>query len=202
MTILGAERRQLSGPHGPTFQHQLSEAIAVQRARMDKAAEEEKARKVAGEASRKRLLSSGEDSTDAKRQKLEQDAAATSAAFLAGFDFTSLPAALITELVVANLQAFTEPVLISLVQAYREKPAANRSLQASTSTRSGPESGPSSNILPVPVPAVKPEPVDPLKMDIEEEEIEYEPDKLNMEVCYNRSISWGSLMKCFPAFRR
>ena len=202
MTILGAERRRLSGPHGPTFQHQLSEAIAVQRARMDKAAEEEKARKVVGDASRKRLLSSGEESTDAKRQKLEQDAAATSAAFLAGFDFTSLPAALITELVVANLQAFTEPVLISLVQAYREKPAANQSPQASTSTRSGPKSGPSSNILPVPVPAVKPEPVDPLKMDIEEEEIEYEPDKLNMEVCHKRSIFWGTLMKCIPAVRR
>ena len=161
---------------------------------MDKAAEEERVRKAtAGEASKKRPLSSGEESTDAKRQKLEQDAAATSAAFLAGFDFSSLPAALITELVVANLRAFTEPALISLVQAYREKHA---------TPRGAPEPGPSSNIPPVPAPAVKAEPVDPLKMDIEEEEIEYEPDKLNMEVRHNRSIFRGCQMKRIPAFRR
>lgn len=30
---------------------------------------------------------------------------------------------------------------------------------------------------------VKAEPVDPLQMDIDEEEIEYEPEKLNEEVC-------------------
>ena len=29
---------------------------------------------------------------------------------------------------------------------------------------------------------VKEEPLDPLKMDIDDEEIEYEPDKLNLEV--------------------
>lgn len=190
---------QLSGPHGPTFQHQLSEAIAVQRTRMEKATSEERARK---EASKKRSLSLGGESSDAKRQKLEQDAAATSAAFLAGFDFTSLPAALITELVVANLQAFTEPALISLVQAYQEKHATNQAPQASTSAQSAPEPGPSSSVFPPPVPAVKAEPVDPLKMDIDEEEIEYEPDKLNMEVRGNRSNFLGSLLTCVPAFRR
>jgi symplekin len=32
-------------------------------------------------------------------------------------------------------------------------------------------------------PRVKDEPVDPLQMNIDEEEIEYEPDRLNLEVC-------------------
>jgi symplekin len=32
------------------------------------------------------------------------------------------------------------------------------------------------------VPVVKDEPVDPLQMDIDQDELEYEPDKLNEEV--------------------
>jgi len=52
---------------------------------MDKATADEKARKaaaIAAEANKKRPLSASTDSSDAKRQKLEQDAASTSAAFL------------------------------------------------------------------------------------------------------------------------
>lgn len=156
---------------------------------MDKANADEKARKaasIAAEATRKRPLSASTDSSDAKRQKLEQDAASTSTAFLADFDFTLLPAALITELVVANLQAFTEPALNALVQAYRE----NRSTVSTSSAppvSATPEPPPTSDESIAPTP-VKQELIDPLNMDIDEEEMEYEPDKLNMEVCHTQPL--------------
>jgi symplekin len=148
---------------------------------MERAAEDEKSRRISAAAaaeaeSRKRPLmvtTSTEEASDPKRQKLEQDGSA--AALLAGFDFTSLPAALITELVVANLQAFTEPALIGLVQAYRT----SRGMDVAPPAPSISAAGSSSEPQP---PFVKEEPVDPLKMDIDEEELEYEPDRLNMEV--------------------
>lgn len=156
---------------------------------MDRASAEEKARKAAAaEASKKRPVSASGEGSDSKRQKLEPD---TSAAFLAGFDFTSLPVALITELVVANLQAFTEPTLHTLVQTYRDsrapvlppaKPASIAEPEPTASAASAPSA-----------PAVKQEPIDPLKMDIDEEEMEYEPDRLNMEVSQIGYLSRTSL---------
>ena len=154
---------------------------------MDRASADEKARRIATaaaavEATKKRPLSTSTETSDAKRQKLEQDATNnTSAAFLAGFDFTSLPVALITELVVANLQAFTEPALTALVEAYRESRGTN--VVVTSTTPAAAESVPAT-AKPVAAPPVKQEPIDPLKMDIDEEEMEYEPDKLNMEVSH------------------
>ena len=49
-----------------------------------------------------------------------------------------------------------------------------------------PPSGPKADRVPVKETPVKSEPVDPLQMDIDEEDIEYEPEKLNEEV----SILW------------
>lgn len=172
------------GPHGATFAQQINEALAIQGARMDRAAADEKTRKAAAvvvEATKKRPISSSTEFSDAKRQKLEQDAASTSAAFLADFDFTSLPAALITELVVANLQAFAEPALNVLVQAYRESHSIGAA-PSESATVAASEEKPAVDVKKVPA-ALKEEPIDPLNMDIDEEEMEYEPDKLNMEVC-------------------
>lgn len=166
---------------------------------MDRAAAEEKKRKAdafaaAADAKRKRPSSlSGEHFTDPKRVKIEADSTtSTSASFLAAFDFTSLPATLITELIVANLEAFTEPALIALVQAYRQSrgittPEAVPSITAPVgpALKSTPEHRVQPTDQPPTPPAVavvKDEPVDPLQMDIDEEELEYEPDKLNMEV--------------------
>ena len=174
---------------------------------MEQAAIAEKQRKAAAaaEASRKRSppIAPAQDAPDAKRPKLEHDTAAASAT--AGFDFTSLPAALVTDLIVANIQAFSEATLIGLVQAYRHKrtqsattTAANvagASAQAPPDTpgpvddrrsepprrRSPTPPVPSPEPVPTATP-VKQEPVDPLKMDIDEEELEYEPDRLNLEV--------------------
>ncbi|CAK5273974.1 unnamed protein product [Mycena citricolor] len=132
---------------------------------------------------------SAEPPSDVKRMKTESDA--VSATFLAGFDFTTLPAALITNLIVANIEAFSEADLMELVQSFRRsrgiadapQPVASTSKSVPPSAdvaprTSTPETHPST-LAPV---VVKDEPIDPLKMDIDEDELEYEPDKLNDEL--------------------
>lgn len=164
---------------------------------MEKAVAEEKRRKAALSDSRKRP-SSAIDSLDNKRIKLDSDtpAATNSAAFLSSFDFTSLPATLITNLIVSNLEAFTEAQLIELVNAYRQ----SRGIQPSApSSASGPTLSAASTTIssrlngqtdiPVLVSSkLKEEAVDPLQMDIDEDEMEFEPEKLNEEVCSNYSF--------------
>lgn len=183
---------------------------------MEKAAAEERQRK-------KRSLAPSSDAPDAKRMKLDPSSSGSAVA-LAGFDFTTLPANLVTELIVANLQAFTEPTLAGLVQAYRARgasapadppmavapppapppanghtiptgpanhapptaPRAIRELSKSASVTPVPqmsqEKSKSRSRSPTPTPPKEEEPVDPLQMDIDDEELEYEPDKLNTEV--------------------
>lgn len=153
---------------------------------MERASADEKARKAAvaataAEAVKKRPLPTGsgtDQPTDAKRLKVEVDNATNSAAFLASFDFSTLPIALVTNLIVDNLQAFTEPTLLSLVQAYRQ------SRESATGTASQAPDAAVDEVMSE-VPPVKDEPVDPLKMDIDEEEMEYEPDRLNEAVRFS-----------------
>jgi symplekin len=199
-------------PGNTQYVPQINEALAQQGTRMDKAAAEEKKRKAAAIENRKRPSSApNEQPSDPKRAKLEPEPQPTTS-FLATFDFTSLPAPLIADLIVANLEAFTEPALIALVQAYRQKnalgsstppiapiPVAAKSAALATTPGHTPSptipTGPrraAHNIVEKPAtpvsqpvistPFVKEEPVDPLQMDIDEEEMEYEPSKLNEEV--------------------
>ncbi|PPQ65473.1 LOW QUALITY PROTEIN: hypothetical protein CVT26_000113 [Gymnopilus dilepis] len=192
-------------PTGTPFQGQINEILSQQGLRM--AAEEKRRRALAAE-SRKRPSSTVAEPADNKRIKLESEApapmTATSAAFLANFDFTSLPAPLITNLIVANLEAFTEAQLVALVNAYRQSrgpttlptprpPTAPEIVSSTISKAATAAAIPSvtakdlfsagETTTPPPAaaaePAVKAEPVDPLQMDIDEEEIEYEPEKLN-----------------------
>lgn len=186
---------------------------------MDKAAAEEKARRVAAaaDAARKRGASATPAEAPAeKRPKLEHGTAGTgsAASFLATFDFTSLPASMVTDFIVANLQALPEEALADLVQAYRRTgPAGARptaiaptltpalaapasvatlppaSISLSTPIQAPTPTGPqtvtarqSDSPVPQKVDEVKDEPVDPLAMNIDTEELEYEPDKLNEEV--------------------
>jgi symplekin len=166
---------------------------------MERAATDEKARKYALlESNRKRSqppTTPSEEPSDPKRPKLEHenDAAATTS-FLATVDFTQLPVSLITDLVVANLQAFTEPTLLALIQAYGQ----NQATSAPAIAVAGPSTeikAPTPIALPLKLPEIeheptpeveaapiREEPVDPLKMDIDEEDLEYEPDRLNQEV--------------------
>ena len=180
---------------------------------MDKAAAEERKRKAGLVETRKRPSSNPPEPADNKRIKLENESSQnSSASFLAAFDFTSLPASLITSLIVANLEAFTETRLISLVDTYRQnwrlgaaqpsmttgsiampipKPAAaSPPIQNMSSIPTGPRKNVyiiDSTLTPPPQPmaeaAIKDEPVDPLQMDIDEDEFEFEPEKLNEEVC-------------------
>ncbi|KAJ7180551.1 Symplekin tight junction protein C terminal-domain-containing protein [Mycena filopes] len=189
-------------PGNAHYMPQIQEIMARQGVRMDEAAAEEKRRKAliasGGSDSRKRPApTSGERPPEAKRPKLEPEApppSATSAAFLATFDFTSLPATLITDLIVANIEAFSETALISLVQAYRQTrnpvpaPAAPPTIPTGPKARAiptGPSARASTPEVPAPppsAPVIKDEPVDPLQMDIDQDELEYEPDKLNEEL--------------------
>ncbi|GBE86574.1 hypothetical protein SCP_0904530 [Sparassis crispa] len=218
------------GPQGAAFSTQIHAALSTQATRMEqavrKATEEEEAAAAeaeaaaaAAEASRKRGASGTPvpDAPDWKRPKIEHEASSSSSAQLANFDFTTLQAGLVTDLIIANLQAFTEATLMGLVQAYRHSRGtagnANGTSAASTSTLASvpasvhvhstptgprsatpatmfalevqPPTGPRESAIPPEAPstaAVKEEPVDPLKMDIDEEEIEYEPDRLNLEL--------------------
>ncbi|KDR80507.1 hypothetical protein GALMADRAFT_264472 [Galerina marginata CBS 339.88] len=195
-------------PGGSPFLGQINEILNQQGLRMDKAAVDEKKRKAMAAESRKRPPSNPSESTDNKRIKLDSEPPPNnSAALLSAFDFTSLPAPLITNLIVANLEAFTEPQLIAMVNTYRQSrgltgltpartSAASDTISAtaskatfSTSTTSVPAipTGPRKDAYPIEKsmtpttqePAVKEEPVDPLQMDIDEDELEYEPEKLN-----------------------
>jgi symplekin len=204
-------------PASSQYLGQINEALGQQGIRMDKAAADERKRKTTAVETRKRPSSNPSEPTENKRIKLENETTQnSSASFLAAFDFTSLPASLITSLIVANLEAFTEPRLISLVDTYRQnwrlgvttpaqppmatgsiampvpKPAA-ASPPIQNMTMSSIPTGPRKNaytmdstLTPPPQPmaeVIRDEPVDPLKMDIDEDEFEFEPEKLNEEVC-------------------
>ena len=186
---------------------------------MEKAAAEEKQRKAAAaaEASRKRPPSAAAvpGTPDPKRLKLEEEvAASSSASFLASFDFTTLPASLVTDLIVANLQAISESALDSLVQTYVEKRTGSAASLVVVASAPAPDSTPARtpSATPVPTPpsapakhtpppndsapvagpsrsksppgesVIKEEPVDPLQMDIDQDDIDFEPDRLNNEV--------------------
>jgi len=157
---------------------------------------------------RKRAASApaGEPS-DAKRPKIDSESTLDITSTLAAFDFTSLPPSLITDLIIANLEAFTESALESLVQQYRRNYGTSKiSSQPSPPT---PPTSPSALPSKVPTgprslmvqqaadrsstppaqttpPVVKvEEPVDPLQMDIDQDELEFEPETLNAQVdCY------------------
>jgi len=190
---------------------------------MEQAAAEERTRKAmatqAQADSRKRPPSNaGPSEDDTKRQKVEGDPNADATALLAAFDFTSLPVALIAELIVANLQAFSEETLQARINAYRPASApATVAAPAPVPAGAAPVSAAaleiavaSENAVPVKMPPtmpaadrareralaqagssqveeasssnkVKEEPVDPLQMDIDED-FEYEPERLNLEV--------------------
>ncbi|KAJ7504498.1 Symplekin tight junction protein C terminal-domain-containing protein [Mycena galericulata] len=186
-------------PSNAHYVPQIQEVLAQQGIRMDKASADEKRRKTllagGGSDSRKRPASApAEHASEPKRAKLEPDASATSTAFLSTFDFTSLPAPLITDLIVANIEAFSESALIALVQSYRQTrgiptPAAVPPAPQVSPTKPIP-TGPRNSTPEVkaptmapaptpPVPVIKDEPVDPLQMDIDQDELEYEPDRLN-----------------------
>jgi len=211
-----------SSPSGTNFAREINEALNKQTQRMEQAVADERTRKaIAAQAqadARKRPLATATSSEEeAKRQRVEADSNGDATALLAAFDFTTLPVALITELIVANLQAFSDETFQAHVNAYRRPAPASIAAPAPVSAAAAPvsaavlensvtsESTPSARTPPT-MPAadrareralaqgssaqldepssssrVKEEPMDPLQMDMDED-IEYEPDSLNLEV--------------------
>ncbi|KAJ3561803.1 hypothetical protein NP233_g9973 [Leucocoprinus birnbaumii] len=195
-------------PSNSPLSIQITEILNAQAQRMEAAAREEKLRR----EGRKRAAPTpvGEPS-DAKRPKLEPETsnAQNIASTLAAFDFTSLPPSLITDLIIANLEAFTEPALEGLVQQYRQQrgtakippqpptlPPTSTPTAASTSALpanvpTGPrkllaqqtvERSATPPVHATPPPVKVEEPVDPLQMDIDQDELEFEPDTLNAQL--------------------
>jgi symplekin len=198
---------------------------------MDRAAAEEKARRasVAADAARikrppegpapssstpvpaSEAFSNGE--RDAKRIKREHDPA--SANFLASFDFSSLPASLVSDLIVANLQAFGEAELQARVAAHRAAmrvPGSGAQLALGTAMSVEQGGGAATEVqvkakadravdgvppkdeTEVEAITVKEEVINPLDMNVEGDEIEYEPERLNQEVRpFRRILDNGSL---------
>ncbi|SJL03526.1 related to Symplekin [Armillaria ostoyae] len=204
-------------PNNAQYGAQINEIISQQAVRMERAVIEEKKRKAAqasGIDTKKRSLPDGEGLTDPKRVKLDSEPGPSSSStnVLSTFDFTTLPATLITDLIVANIEAFTETTLINLVDEYRQRrglpgpqapePPTSRLIPPSSVLQSnGPEEGrrspPYQSVpdlqKPPPVVRVKDEePVDPLQMDIDQDEIEYEPDRLNEELSGPLSVTDAS----------
>ncbi|KAG7444313.1 uncharacterized protein BT62DRAFT_970937 [Guyanagaster necrorhizus] len=209
-------------PNNTQYGAQINEIISQQAVRMERALIEEKKRK-ATQASiidlKKRPLPDSEGPTDPKRVKLDSECGPSSSStnVLSSFDFTTLPATLITDLIVANIEAFTESSLIGLVHAYRQRrglpgpqtsePPASHTMAPSNVLQSNrPDEGRRSPVSqpppelqkPPPVARVKDEePVDPLQMDIDQDEIEYEPDRLNEEL--SGPLSTADASTNFPA---
>lgn len=159
--------------HAPAFGGQISQALTAQSSRV------RTLRESMSNKNHKRAASSQSENPELKRQKLAEDTAS-----LASFDFTKLPVPLITELIVNNLGAISEPELVKLVRAYRSSrppPAVvvnaqpQVPVQPVASTSKLPEEKQSKA-------PVKAEPLDPLDMVIDEGEIEYEPDEINQKV--------------------
>jgi symplekin len=213
-----------SSQAGANFAREINEALTKQSQRMEQATADERTRRaMATQAQvdpRKRSSSAAvQGEEDAKRQKVEADPNADATALLAAFDFTTLPVALISELIVANLQAFSDETFHARINAYPRSasvptvvatPTPVSAAAAPVSTAVLETAAASENVpvkMPPTMPAadrareralaqassaqvdepsvpsrVKEEPVDPLQMDMDEE-IEYEPDRLNLEVC-------------------
>jgi symplekin len=128
--------------------------------------------------------------------------------FLANFDFSALPVGLVADLVIANLQLLPEQSLNNAIEVIiRRLPFIVSNMKKKTfrqsHTRATPmvvpattpvaptvqaTAHPALSIVSTPsipsVPTVPPliikeEPIDPLQMDMDEDDIEYEPDRLN-----------------------
>ena len=99
-----------------SFAGQISDALAQQATRMERAAAAERNRKAnaAAEANRKRSITAlSNETNEAKRLKTGHS---TVSSVLANFDFSSLPHTLVTDLIVANLQVLSEQSLSAAVQ--------------------------------------------------------------------------------------
>lgn len=181
---------------GATYAHQLNEALTTQAARMEQAILNERNRKaaIAAEASRKRSISAlSEEAIEAKRQKTDNGGSVSVSSVLANFDFSILPHNLITELIISNLQVLTEQSLTSAINAYKKAKgsAPPTDTPVSAPPRADSEMSVDTKDVDEQEVEVKIEPVDPLAMDIGDDEVDYEPEKINIEIARDEAMITG-----------
>ncbi|KZT34250.1 hypothetical protein SISSUDRAFT_1065486 [Sistotremastrum suecicum HHB10207 ss-3] len=156
-------------PQAAPHMAQINAALGQQAMRLEQLAQDERNRRA--EASRKRSLPASEETgSDPKRPKMENqpEAGPSIASVLSSFDFRTLPAALIIELIIANLTALSATTLQTAVANHRQ------------TIRSQAPADPSQ--LPNGEAAVPvAEPVDPLKMEIDDE-LDYKLDRLDSQL--------------------
>ncbi|KDQ18951.1 hypothetical protein BOTBODRAFT_28429 [Botryobasidium botryosum FD-172 SS1] len=191
--------------HAGQFAHEISDALQQQTARMDIAAREEHERR----AERKRaMLAAAASEPEAKRAKMEPPAPSTTGVWspvasshrqlppqqtpqelLATFDFGALPQNLLIDLIIANLQTVSDEILGNAIQAYRQLHGAMLAPVPAPTAASVPPAVPASasastqHVEPDATPdvTIKEEAIDPLKVDIDDDEMEYEPDSFNID---------------------
>ncbi|KAF5374859.1 hypothetical protein D9758_000263 [Tetrapyrgos nigripes] len=176
------------------YSSQIHEILTIQVKRMEEESRKRSSTPTAPREAKKRPTTADVDRPDVKRLKVDSTdpPAPTAASFLDHFDFTALPASLITDLIVVNLETFSESALVGLVQSFRQNQVAGL---AQTTTAAGPGDASKEEAVaqmtqadpvippgPMEVPQVKDEPIDPLQMDIDQDELDYEPDRLNEEL--------------------
>ncbi|EJD43771.1 hypothetical protein AURDEDRAFT_65903 [Auricularia subglabra TFB-10046 SS5] len=174
-------------PHGQPFHEQITAALQALDARMKAAA-------AAEEQARSRKRAASEDQMpEAKRPKLEQPAPAPEPALalppdfsLQEFDFSVLPQQLVVEFIIADLQIIPEATLQAAVNRYRASQATPAPAPAPTPIAAAvpaPSTAPAADAAPPPPPpvVVKTEPLDPLKMEMDEE-IEFDSEQVNQQV--------------------
>ncbi|QRV74154.1 symplekin [Ceratobasidium sp. AG-Ba] len=190
-------------PQGAPYARQIADAIQAQTARMEQAAQEARRKRVleaeAAESAKRTKLEPPVVPTPPNIDvptPVPAPAPVAAPAF-GHFDFSTLPLPLVVDILIANLQALSDERLATAISARKLQLSRPPAVQQPTSVDGPPllapapqAPGPSPAQLesqtqrqpPVEAePAVKEEPLDPLKMDIDDDDLEYEPDKLNVK---------------------
>ncbi|ORY92427.1 Symplekin tight junction protein C terminal-domain-containing protein [Leucosporidium creatinivorum] len=178
-TIRACLTHLLKSGHGSPFATQINDFLSRQAARMERAVAEARQQREL-EASRKRQALSDEITNSSKRRRLDSapsDAQvfASSDNPLSTFDATTLPVAVVIDLIINNFQGISDATFNAAIEVVRRRLPSVESTPAHDASFSAPMlSGPSGYQPPPPPPQVfvKAEPVDPLKLDLGAEELD------------------------------
>ncbi|CAE7219618.1 unnamed protein product [Rhizoctonia solani] len=190
-------------PQGAPYTRQIADAIQAQTARMETAAQEARRKRAleaeANEAAKRTKLEAPPVATPPSAPTPVEPPIST----FANFDFSTLPLPLVVDILIANLTVLSDERLASAIAARRtflgiaaaptpapvplhvqpDGPplvAPTPQLPVSASQLESQSQAQTPAQPPEPEPIVKEEPLDPLKMDIDDDDLEYEPEKLNV----------------------
>ncbi|KAF8677667.1 Symplekin tight junction protein C terminal [Rhizoctonia solani] len=188
-------------PQGAPYARDIADAIQAQTARMEAAAQEARRKRAleaeaANEAAKRTKL---EPTPVPTPPNIPTPVDLPTSTF-ANFDFSTLPLPLVIDILIANLAVLSDERLASAIAARRVFLSRGVGIPPTSDSivvqQDGPPLVAPTPQLPVsasqlesqsqveaqptePEPVIKEEPLDPLKMDIDDDDLEYEPDKLN-----------------------